>query len=134
MSARDEPRTCACDCGQPLDGRRGNTRYVDPRHRQRAYRKRLAIEAEANGLSANLSLRSVRASTRTRKRHRDAGRASRAPDLRVSYDKAARHVATVLAAHPLYVGEPLARRLAEEGLRAALTPRQRAALERRGTS
>lgn len=31
--------TCACNCGAPIDARAGR-RYVDQRHRQRAYRQR----------------------------------------------------------------------------------------------
>lgn len=128
-----EPRLCACDCGQPLDGRRGNTRYVDARHRQRAYRKRLDAEARARGLSANLSLRTVRATRATRTRNGDARKRARKPEKRLSYRKACDALAAHLQAE--YFMDPAvaalkARMVLSEALPRA-TERQRTAPEQR---
>lgn len=127
--ARDA-RVCACECGQPLTGRRGNTRYVDERHRQRAYRNRLKREAEAKGLSPNLSLRTVRATRATRKRNGDARRRTRAPERRLSYRKAC----DTLAAHYVadqFMDPAVAALKARMVLSQALPGAQGAALEQR---
>lgn len=133
-----EPRTCGCDCGQPLDGRRENARYVNDRHRQRAYRNRLKSEAEAKGLSSNLSLRTVRATRATPERNGDgrrrAGRAKRPSDIRSSYDRNIQAVTRVLTGPPLHIAPGLAARLATRAARDALSERQRAAVEKRETT
>jgi hypothetical protein len=84
-------RWCGCGCGASLVGRRVNVRYADPRHRQRAYRKRLLADLEAAGISALLSRSGVRSATGTNNRNgdgpvkRQGAKRRRAPDPRVDY-------------------------------------------------
>ena len=40
---RGVTRMCGCGCGVALPGRRANMRYVDARHRDRAYRQRRTV-------------------------------------------------------------------------------------------
>jgi hypothetical protein len=67
-----DQRPCACDCGGllPADAR-GNRKYLDG-HRTRGYRNRLAERAEAAGLPAAISLKSLQAMPSTHEPSRDA--------------------------------------------------------------
>lgn len=66
-------RTCACGCGRDLQASRRRTAiYYDERCRQRAYRKRVRDAAEAAGVSASLSLKSLDASSGAPSRNGDA--------------------------------------------------------------
>lgn len=63
---------CACGCGEQLHGGGERVLYVDPRHRQRAYRRRLEALAKAAGIPARLSLETVQAARSTTARNADA--------------------------------------------------------------
>jgi hypothetical protein len=65
--------TCACNCGAPIDPRAGR-RYVDQRHRQRAYRDRVRAAMQARGLPAALSLRAAQTGDPSTLRSGDAPR------------------------------------------------------------
>ena len=115
MSAIEDPRRlCACGCGESLEGRSNRALYVNDRHRQRAYRRRLEDAAEAAHVPARLSLKTLEAGTSPpRDRNGDAetarkpARARKRSDVRVSYSR-------------------LVDALGEEQAIALLTPRQRA--------
>jgi hypothetical protein len=64
-------RLCACGCKHSLAGRSRRTRFYDARCRQRAYRRRLNEAAEAIGVPARLSLKTLASTNRTGKRHGD---------------------------------------------------------------
>jgi hypothetical protein len=63
---------CGCGCGAPLGTVKGGRRYVNARHRQRAYRHRLELEAKVLAIPARLSLQALREYEPTRERHADA--------------------------------------------------------------
>lgn len=63
---------CGCGCGAPLSSMTVRTFYVDKRHSQRAYRRRLERAAEASGVPARLSLQALQASNPSRERRDDA--------------------------------------------------------------
>jgi hypothetical protein len=98
-------------------------------HRQRAYRKRLEQEAKAQGVSARLSKRTLQWSAGTHDRNGDAptgrnGAQTRRGGLQASYWRALTNLTAL----------PAAERGDEEierALRAALSNRQRAELDRR---
>lgn len=114
-------RRCACNCGQPLPpDARENRRYLDNNHRQRAYRRKVVERAAQNGVPASVSLRVLGATQGRNGDGRTARRATREPELRLSYRRA---VAVIVP----YLPD------AEELLRAALPPRQREHLERGGS-
>lgn len=73
---------CACGCGEQLHGGGERVLYVDPRHRQRAYRRRLEAEAKAAGIPARLSLETVQAARSTTARNADAQTRRAAPRRR----------------------------------------------------
>jgi hypothetical protein len=65
---------CGCGCGEELGGQGGNGRKVfrDVRHRQRFRRRMLKRLAEASGVPANLSVRTLQATETTDERNGDA--------------------------------------------------------------
>jgi hypothetical protein len=67
-----EDRVCVCGCGQSVVGRSAKTLYVDHRHSQRRYRRKLKTAARAAGLPANLSLQTVETASTTNPHHGDA--------------------------------------------------------------
>lgn len=108
-----EHRTCARDgCDEPMDGRRNKALYHSNACRTAAYRSRRLEAAQDARVTS----------------HR---RNPRPSDIRISYDKAVRRVATGLAGPPLHVPASLARSLAETWMRDALTVRQREVVEGR---
>jgi hypothetical protein len=79
-----EPRLCGCSCGERLDdGRSAKAKYVNERHRQRAYRRRVKEEARRRGVEPSLTLETLRATDRAGVRNGDAqtarGRRKRGP-------------------------------------------------------
>lgn len=70
-------RLCACGCGQRLENRHARVKYVDERHRQRAYRSEVRRRAEAAGLPASLSLKTVEVADGSGVRNGDAERGAR---------------------------------------------------------
>ena len=64
-------RSCGCGCGEQLVGRSENTLYVNERHRQRAYRRRLKEAAEAAKLPSSLSFKSIESAQDTQRRNGD---------------------------------------------------------------
>jgi hypothetical protein len=109
-------RTCACGCGRDIEGRHRGARYLNDRHRQDAYRKRVAQAIVAAGLPARLSLKTAEAHTSTHSRHTDANsggsaRRGRKPsDVRVGFPQ-------------------LEAALGRDRAEALLTPAQRARLQ-----
>lgn len=75
---------CGCGCPEHLPTPRGRRRYVNERHRQRAYRSRLEREAAALGVPARLTHEALDATIRTEDRHADAQSAASAPTRRKS--------------------------------------------------
>lgn len=75
---------CGCGCGARLASRKAGRRYVDERHRQRAYRHRLELEARALAIPARLSLQALRQYEPTEDRHADAQEPAQAPKRRRS--------------------------------------------------
>jgi hypothetical protein len=125
-------KTCACGCGELLVGRRANTRYVNARHRQRAYRRRVQAAMSAHGLPVSLSLQVAQTTSPPTNRNGDArsglsARQRRRPtpgQVRLSYPKAYALLTDVL--RRINVPDPDAR--ARRELDAVLTDRQREAL------
>lgn len=78
VDERVERGMCGCGCPTALPVPRGRRRYVNDRHRQRAYRHRLEREADALGIPARLSLESLQGTIRTSERHADAQSAASA--------------------------------------------------------
>src|SRR5687768_12898091 len=70
--ARVEAGRCACGCNKALPVPSGRRRYLNERHRQRGYRKRLEAEARALGVPERLSQKALSASFPTGERHADA--------------------------------------------------------------
>lgn len=75
---------CGCGCGANLGPRPGRRRYANDRHRQRAYRGRLELEAKALAIPARLSVAALRAHESTGERHADAQAPPTAPKRRRS--------------------------------------------------
>lgn len=87
---------CGCGCGealpipyrgrgrnrQPIPFEDGRRRFIDSRHRQRVYHRRVELAAEASGAPTRLSLRGLQAATGTSKRHSDAPGAAQAGQAR----------------------------------------------------
>lgn len=69
---------CGCGCGERFPAG-GGRRYVNERHRQRAYRRRVKAAAEARGLPGSLSLQSVEATGRAGRRNGDAEKGGERP-------------------------------------------------------
>jgi hypothetical protein len=116
-------RRCKCGCGELVEGRFD----YRPKHRQRAWRQRVEQEAKAKGVSAHPTLGELRAMPNPSTRIRDApaagsGAQARPGGLQVSYYRAFNTFTalTGLDDHEI-----------ERALRAALSDRQRAELERR---
>lgn len=109
-------RLCACGCGESLDGRRKDVRYVSVAHKQRGYRKHLATDLEAAGLPSHLN-RSVIPAIDAQPSRRRSGR-------QISYAKAVaaakRAVFLFVAADPDEVQQ-----VVEHELRRALPKAQR---------
>ena len=137
-------RLCLCGCGEPLPrSRKLTAKYVDHRHAQRAYRKRLKERAEAQGVPSSLTFKELDSTNPLGNRHGDgesSARAARAtskkprkPSLRISYRKAVDALAEYLAEHD-YGNEPagLKKTFADADaktiLRPLLTDAQKAAL------
>jgi hypothetical protein len=128
---------CGCGCGAPVPDD-DHPRYIDNRHKQRAYRRRVADEMHAHGLPAALSLKAARSGDPTSARNGDAqntreaaprgreaaSRRRRAPDLRISWRKAVGALAAELDD----------RQRAEAVLRPLLTDRQRRAVDEEAAS
>lgn len=136
----DRARVCKCGCGRSLSGRHRRVESWDERCRQRVYRRKLKGAAEAVGLPASFSLKTLESATSTADRRGD-GHASpgkprrpcakpRKPSLRISYRKAVVEVAEGLlrrgAIDP--PTEAAAFAVAHSFLRPVLSDRQRAAL------
>lgn len=75
-------RLCACRCGQPLVGRSARTKFIDERHKQRSYRRRVQAAAEAVGLPDRLTLETVQTTNDARRRNGDAQKNGRARQTR----------------------------------------------------
>lgn len=75
---------CGCGCPSPLPAPRGRRRYLNERHRQRGYRRRLEVEARALGVPGRLSQKSLSASIPTGERHADAQTRPTPPQARRS--------------------------------------------------
>lgn len=140
-------RLCACPCGQPLVGRPERVRYIDERHRQRAYEHRRTIELRSAGLPTSLSKNLARATSGTENRQADAPRhgeyaKSKPSGCQVSYRKAV----DAAAAYAMRIVEDHARaqriilaehvpesvhRIAEIYMQRALPDRQRVLLAAR---
>lgn len=118
-----EARKCALErCPNLIGHRRSNTKYCCEAHRQEAYRQRVREAAKANGLPANLSLKSVQATAPTGKRSGDAPRRRKSgQSVRISYRKAvdavADHLSSYETAHEVL--DPLLTERQKEGLRDA---------------
>lgn len=65
-------RLCACGCGASLVGRSARTQFLDGRHRQRRYRRRVQAAAKAVGLPDRLTLETVEAKGGRGSRNGDA--------------------------------------------------------------
>lgn len=127
-------RRCGCGCGGSMEGRPRRALYIDHRHAQRAYRKRLAEQLDAAGLPRTLSLQTVETANYPRDRNGDAPAAGNRPQRRsrkpsaprISLRKALRvadEVVAVLDGQPVPPAE--ARRLIETVLQQSLSDRQR---------
>lgn len=75
---------CGCGCPERLPVPVGRRRYVNERHRQRAYRARLEREAAALGVPTRLSHSALQATIRPHDRRADAQTARRTPQRRKS--------------------------------------------------
>lgn len=75
---------CGCGCPSALPVPRARRRYVNERHRQRAYRDRLEREANLLGVPARLSRGSLQMTVPTGDRHADAQSAGTQPQRRRS--------------------------------------------------
>jgi hypothetical protein len=128
-----EVRRCACPCREPLPASaHGRQRYVDPNHKNRAYRARVKARMKAAGLPASLSLKAADAARTPRNRlgdaekQRQAPQRRRRPDQRVQLRAAVDAVADYLVErdHPSrWVARETARRILDP----ALPPRLRKA-------
>lgn len=131
MDERLEPRRCACPCWQPLPAHaHGRQRYIDPNHKNRAYRERVKARMKAAGLPAAPSLKAADAARTPGNRlgdaekRRQAPQKRRKPDARVSLRAAVAAVADWLDDQPAFLcHDTLA--LAREALDPALPPRLR---------
>lgn len=126
-----EPRdlgTARCaleECSNLISSRRKNTKYCCEAHRQEAYRRRVKAAARANGLPANLSLKTVQATGSTGKRSGDAPKRRKSgQSVRISYRKALDHLDEVLTSW----GHPAPRTTARQVLHPLLTERQKETL------
>lgn len=75
---------CGCGCGSDLPLNPGRRKYLNERHRQKAYRDRLEAEANALGVPSRLSLRTLQSPSTTRDRHADAPARRQRPQRRRS--------------------------------------------------
>lgn len=73
---------CGCGCKNQILSRRASTVYVDERHKQRGYRRRLNAAAAAAGVAPRVTLEAVRATTLTANRNGDAQALPKAPQKR----------------------------------------------------
>lgn len=71
VDERVERGMCGCGCPERLPVNRGRRRYVNERHKQKAYRQRLEREAEALGVPTRLSLARLQRTNPTRDRRAD---------------------------------------------------------------
>lgn len=76
---------CGCACGGRLPAGASRRRhYLNERHRQRAYRRRLELVAQALGVPARLSRQTLQTRNPTGNRHADAQTRRTAPQRRHS--------------------------------------------------
>jgi hypothetical protein len=134
---------CRCGCGDRVEG------FMEyrPAHRQRAYRRRVKAEMERAGLPASPSLRAAGVSRGTTARNGDAPavrngalRPRSRSGLQVSYRKAveaacraivAWHNGQALSGGDHTTWDHIAQEIAEEQVRASLSPRQQQILNER---
>jgi hypothetical protein len=124
-------KPCACDCGELVDAR-GGRKYVNERHKQRAYRARVQSALRARGLPVTLSLKTANAGTPTGAGNGDASarRKARQPrrltpgQVRLSYPRTLDLLTTILFRHNIPEPADYARRELDR----LLTDRQRTAV------
>lgn len=126
-------RVCACPCKRPLVDRRESARYVDARHRQRAYEERRAVELRSAGFPSRLSKKLAEATNGTQNCQSDGYRpvSARRSGLQLTRDKA---IAAAKRTVFLFVGEvdpDLVQQCAEREINRELSDRQRAELHAR---
>lgn len=124
-------RVCACPRRELMDGMPLTAKYRHPEScRKRAYRAKVKARAEAAGFKREMSLGDLDMATGTGGRAGDAEttrkpRQRRRVELRVSYRKAVEALTDSFAFLAPITGDLDCRRIVEQGLRTALSPKQR---------